>query len=120
MLEQARKVLDQIQCQNVITRLFDGTYGWKEESPFDAILVTAGAPDIPEPLLEQVKVGGTLVIPVGERIGQKLVRVRREASGFTEEELIDCNFVSLVGKFGWEKRKKYDAYSLEGFGEPEE
>jgi protein-L-isoaspartate(D-aspartate) O-methyltransferase len=92
-------------CRNVLTRLFDGSYGWKEESPFDAILVTAGAPSIPKLLVEQLKVGGVLVIPVGTRKEQKLLRLCRGIDGFTQELLIDCHFVDLVGEHGWEKRK---------------
>lgn len=105
LLERARKALDQIHCRNVLTRLFDGSYGWKEESPFDAILVTAGAPSIPKLLVEQLKVGGVLVIPVGTRKEQKLLRLRRGIDGVTQELLIDCHFVDLVGEHGWEKKK---------------
>jgi protein-L-isoaspartate(D-aspartate) O-methyltransferase len=105
LLERARRALDQIHCRNVLTRLFDGSYGWKEESPFDAILVTAGAPAIPKLLVEQLKVGGVLVIPVGTRKEQKLLRLRRIPEGVTQELLIDCHFVDLVGEHGWEKRK---------------
>ncbi len=107
LLEKARKSLDQIQCQNVITRLFDGSHGWREESPFDAILVTAGAPSLPSPLVEQLKVGGTLVIPVGDRDSQKLFRVRRKRKGFSQEDLGECSFVALVGEHGWGKGEKY-------------
>ena len=105
LLEHARKALDRIHCRNVLTRLFDGSYGWKEESPFDAILVTAGAPSIPKVLVEQLKVGGVLVIPVGTRKEQRLLRLRRGLEGTTQELLIDCHFVDLVGEHGWEKRK---------------
>jgi protein-L-isoaspartate(D-aspartate) O-methyltransferase len=105
LLERARKTLDQIHCRNVLTRLFDGSYGWKEESPFDAILVTAGAPSVPKVLVEQLKSGGVLVIPVGTRKDQKLLRLRRLPEGITQELLIDCHFVDLVGEHGWEKRK---------------
>jgi len=107
LLEKARKKFDRIQCRNVITRLFDGSYGWKEESPFDAILVTAGAPSLPPPLVEQLKIGGTLVIPVGDRDSQKLFRVRRNRKGFSQESLGECSFVALVGEHGWEKAEKY-------------
>jgi protein-L-isoaspartate(D-aspartate) O-methyltransferase len=106
LLEKARKSFDHIQCRNVITRLFDGSYGWKEESPFDAILVTAGAPSIPPPLAEQLEVGGTLVIPVGDRASQRLCRVRRNRKGFSQDDLGECSFVALVGEHGWEKAKK--------------
>jgi protein-L-isoaspartate(D-aspartate) O-methyltransferase len=105
LLERARKILDQVQCRNVLTRLFDGSFGWKEESPFDAILVTAGAPSIPKALVEQVKAGGVLVIPVGARREQKLLQIRRLPKGITQEVLIDCHFVDLVGEHGWEKKK---------------
>jgi protein-L-isoaspartate(D-aspartate) O-methyltransferase len=107
LLEKARKNFDQIQCRTVITRLFDGSYGWKEESPFDAILVTAGAPSLPPPLVEQLRIGGTMVIPVGDRGSQKLYRVRRSRKGFSQESLGECSFVALVGEHGWEKTEKY-------------
>jgi len=105
LLQQARKVFEEIQCWNVVTRLFDGTCGWKEEAPFDAILVTAGSPSIPSPLQEQLKVGGTMVIPVGSRNSQKLLKIRRASTGFLEEELTECNFVALVGAHGWKKQE---------------
>jgi protein-L-isoaspartate(D-aspartate) O-methyltransferase len=111
LLDRARKALDQIHCRNVVTRLFDGSYGWAEEGPFDAILVTAGAPAVPEPLLKQLKVGGRLMIPIGERTTQKLVRVCRRSRGFSEEKLMACSFVALVGAFGWKERERYDPYS---------
>ena len=110
LLEKARKILDQIQCRNVITQLSDGSYGWKEAAPFDAIMVTAGSPSLPEPLMEQLKVGGTMVIPIGGRNVQRMVRVRRSAHGFIEESLMECSFVALVGDHGWPKREKYDSY----------
>ena len=110
LLEKARKILEQIQCRNVITQLSDGSYGWKDEAPFDAIIVTAGSPSLPEPLIEQLKVGGTMIIPVGSRNVQRLIRVRRSARGLLEENLMECSFVALVGDHGWPKREKYDSY----------
>ncbi len=109
LLEKARKKFDRIQCQNVITRLADGSYGWKEESPFDAILVTAGAPLIPPPLVEQLRPGGTMIIPVGDLVCQKLFKVRRTQKGFSQVGLGECNFVALVGEHGWDKPEKYPA-----------
>jgi protein-L-isoaspartate(D-aspartate) O-methyltransferase len=67
LLSRARRILDLIDCRNVLTKLFDGTHGWKEEAPFDAILVTAAAPFVPPPIMEQLKPGGTLVIPIGNQ-----------------------------------------------------
>ena len=80
----------------------------EEEAPFDVIVVTAGAPSLPQPLVDQLKVGGTMVIPVGDRNSQRLIRIRRDASGFVEEELIECNFVALVGEYGWKKKREVD------------
>ncbi len=110
LLERARKALDRIQCHNVVTKLSDGSYGWVEEAPFDAILITAGAPSLPQPLLGQLKVGGTMVIPVGERNCQRLIRIRKDSQGYSQEDLLDCNFVSLVGEYGWAKREKWSGY----------
>ncbi len=107
LLEKARKNFDRIQCRNVITRLFDGSLGWKEESPFDAILVTAGAPGIPPPLVEQLRLGGTMIIPVGDLDSQKLFRVRRNRKGFSQEGLGECGFVALIGEHGWDKSEKF-------------
>ena len=106
LLEQARKVLDLLECRNVITRLFDGSYGWKDEGPFDAILVTAAAPAVPRPLMEQLKVGGRMIVPIGSRDSQRLVRFHRGPRGLKEEELQECHFVALVGEHGWEKKPK--------------
>jgi protein-L-isoaspartate(D-aspartate) O-methyltransferase len=100
---KARAVLDRLQYHNIAIQVGDGTIGWPEHSPFDAIMVTAGAPDLPRPLIEQLAVGGRLVIPVGDDESQVLVRVTRHASKFEEEQLGDCRFVKLWGKFGWQE-----------------
>jgi protein-L-isoaspartate(D-aspartate) O-methyltransferase len=100
---KARAVLDRLQYHNIAIQVGDGTIGWPEHSPFDAIMVTAGAPGLPRPLIEQLNVGGRLVIPVGDDESQVLVRVTRHPSGFEEEQLGDCRFVKLWGKFGWQE-----------------
>lgn len=100
LLERARKILEQLQCLNVLTRLFDGSFGWKEEAPFEAILVTAAAPSPPPPLLEQLKEGGVMVIPIGSPQSQRLIRIRRRLKRFIEEDLGDCQFVALIGTHG--------------------
>jgi protein-L-isoaspartate(D-aspartate) O-methyltransferase len=110
LLEKARKALDRVHSLNVMTKLSDGSYGWQEEAPFDAILITAGAPSIPPPLADQLKIGGTMVIPVGERNTQRLIRIRRDSRGWSEENLMKCNFVALVGEYGWAKREKWSSY----------
>ena len=110
LLERARKAFDRVHCHNVVTQLSDGSYGWKEEAPFDAILVTAGAPALPQPLVDQLRVGGTLVIPIGDRNGQRLIRLRKGPHGVSEEDLMECNFVSLVGGHGWVQKERRSPY----------
>jgi protein-L-isoaspartate(D-aspartate) O-methyltransferase len=98
---QARRVLDSLGMLNVNLKIGDGSEGWTEEAPFDAIMVTAGAPEIPEPLLRQLAIGGRLVIPVGSQHEQILKRVTRTADGYQYEQSVGCRFVRLVGKSGW-------------------
>ncbi len=99
---KARKALDSLRLLNVNLKIGDGTEGWPEEAPFDAILVTAGAPFLPECLIDQLAPGGRLVIPVGDRVDQKLLVVRKGMDGsVTREEADDCRFVRLIGKNGW-------------------
>jgi protein-L-isoaspartate(D-aspartate) O-methyltransferase len=99
---RARKLLYELGYFNVEIKIFDGTFGWMEESPFDAILVTAGSPDIPQPLIDQLTMGGRLVIPVGDAFVQDLFRVIRTEEGIKKEDLGGCRFVKLIGKYGWE------------------
>ncbi|MEJ2700680.1 MAG: protein-L-isoaspartate(D-aspartate) O-methyltransferase [Desulfuromonadales bacterium] len=102
LARRARRVLDSLGYNNVNIRLSDGTFGWEEEAPFDGIMVTAGAPSIPQKYKEQLAVGGRLVIPVGSKGSQVLKRVtRRGKTDFGEEDLLDCRFVPLVGAYGW-------------------
>lgn len=100
---KARKVLDSLGYKNVLVKLSDGTMGWEEYAPYDRILVTAGAPSVPEPLIEQLKPGGILVIPVGSNSLQELVVITRKEDGsISEDRMGTCVFVRLVGKHGWE------------------
>jgi len=101
--EKARAALDRLGYQNVAIKVYDGTYGWKEMAPFDAIMVTAGAPEIPAPLVEQLKNGGRMVIPVGDRFGQSLLKVVKTAEGTLTERSIPCVFVPLIGNHGWKE-----------------
>jgi protein-L-isoaspartate(D-aspartate) O-methyltransferase len=101
----ARKMLVFLNYYNVAIRIGDGTYGWKEESPFDGIIVTAGAPTIPKSYVEQLAVGGRLVIPIGERHSQVLVKLTRLSENINDvkkEDLGGCRFVDLIGDHGWE------------------
>ena len=100
---RARRTLDALGYRNVIIKFSDGTMGWKEEAPFDAIIVTAGAPAIPSPLIDQLASPGRLVIPVGDRWSQSLIRIIKEGDKSREEDLGGVRFVSLIGECGWEE-----------------
>ena len=100
---QARKLLYDLGYLNVEIKFSDGTLGWVDESPFDAIIVTAGSPGIPQPLVDQLATGGRLVIPVGDAADQELVRITKTEEGTKREDLGGCRFVKLIGQHGWEE-----------------
>lgn len=107
MARRARRILDSIGCGNVQIRVGDGTLGWPEEAPFDAIIVTAGAPYVADIYREELAVGGRLVIPVGGSDSQTLMRFTRvDAKHFKEEALTGCRFVPLIGSAGWPARSE--------------
>lgn len=100
----ARRVLDALDYYNIAIRVGDGTLGWREEAPFSGIMVTAGAPGAPRFLLEQLVVGGRLVIPVGSHSSQILLRLTRlsdDPADIKTEEFCGCRFVDLIGEQGW-------------------
>jgi protein-L-isoaspartate(D-aspartate) O-methyltransferase len=103
LLTQAAERLGQLGLANVSIRCGDGSLGWPEHAPFDAIIVTAGAPDVPSPLCEQLGVGGRLVVPVGPEGDQTLVLVRRTAGGIERSDIMKCRFVKLLGEAGWKQ-----------------
>ncbi len=104
---RARKVLDQLQLSNVNIKTADGTLGWKDQAPFDGILVAAGAPDVPQEYLSQLAVGGKLVLPVGGINQQNLIRIIRLGEDqFKREELMGCRFVPLIGAAGWSEAEE--------------
>ena len=100
---KARKLLLELGYFNIEVKFSDGTFGWLEEASFDAIMVTAGAPDIPQPLIDQLKVGGRMAIPVGDTYVQDLMRIQKTGDGIRKENYGGCRFVRLIGKYGWEK-----------------
>lgn len=106
LAQKATRNLHDADCENVRIRHGDGTQGWPEEAPFDAILVSAGASDVPRALLDQLKVGGRMVIPVGAGPGlQELVRITRiNEDSFKHEDLADVRFVPLIGSGIWEEQ----------------
>lgn len=99
---RARKLLYDLGYFNVEIKIFDGTFGWSEKGPFDAIIVTAGSPNIPQPLYDQLSEGGRLVIPVGNSDVQDLFRITKTEKGMKKEDLGGCRFVKLIGRYGWE------------------
>lgn len=106
LANRARRILDSLNCYNVAIRVGDGSYGWKEEAPFDAIITTAAAPQVPQYLVEQLAPGGRLVVPVGNREVQTLYKLTRSAENPDEikkEDLGGCRFVSLIGESGWKE-----------------
>jgi protein-L-isoaspartate(D-aspartate) O-methyltransferase len=103
LLAIAERILNEMGYANIKTLVGDGTLGWSEEMPFDAIIVTAGAPQVPRPLTEQLSLGGRLVIPVGDTWSQTLTRVRKTKDGLKFEYHGGCRFVRLIGKYGWEE-----------------
>ncbi len=103
LAEQAQKNLRRLGYDNIEVTCGDGTLGWPEHAPYDGIIATASGPDVPEPLKEQLRTGGRLVMPVGEyRFGQYIVRVTRgSGDNFHKERLLDVAFVPLIGEYGW-------------------
>ncbi len=102
LADRARSALDRMGVTRVVVQLGDGTRGWPAAAPFDAVIVTAGGPQVPTPLLAQLAPGGRLVGPFGPRSAQRLVRIRRGADGsLSREELGPCRFVDLLGDHGW-------------------
>lgn len=102
----ARRILDMLNIYNVAIRVGDGSYGWKEEAPFDGIIVTAAVPEIPQYVIDQLAIGGRMVVPTGDRDVQTLYKLTRSVenpSEIVEENLGGCRFVSLIGESGWKK-----------------
>lgn len=99
---KARRNFDQLHCLNVLCKLDDGTMGWKEHAPFEAIIVTAAGPHIPMALLDQLADPGIMVLPVGERHNQELVVVKKNDGSIGETVLEQVRFVRLIGEQGWD------------------
>ena len=100
---KAQRILDDLGYFNVVLKVGDGSLGLKEEAPFDAIMVTAGSPDVPQPLVDQLAMGGRLVVPVGDRYTQALMKIVRVKEGITKTDLGGCRFVNLLGTHGWKE-----------------
>ena len=101
LMDRAKEVLRSLHVNNVSFLVGDGTIGWREYGPYDAILVGAGSPTVPQPLIDQLAVGGRLLCPVGDRVKQEVVLVTRDISGVKTTSVTDARFVPLVGTHGW-------------------
>lgn len=101
LLERAREVIADCEVRNVSLMLGDGTLGWPEHAPYDAILVSAAAPDVPQPLLDQLADGGRLIVPLGDMEEQMLVMVTRRGTRFERRDISPVRFVPLWGTHGW-------------------
>jgi protein-L-isoaspartate(D-aspartate) O-methyltransferase len=102
LAREAQTRIRQLGIYNATVKCFDGTLGWATHAPYDGILVAAGGPNVPEPLVTQLKVGGRLVVPIGDtRESQRLIRVTKTATGSTQEDHGACAFVPLIGQHGW-------------------
>jgi len=100
---QARNLFDKLHYHNIVMKYADGTKGWRDESPFDGIIVTAGAPQIPDVLIDQMGEGGRLVVPVGNQHTQELIKIFRDDQNIRQINLGGCRFVKLVGEYGWKE-----------------
>ncbi|MDD5510191.1 MAG: protein-L-isoaspartate(D-aspartate) O-methyltransferase [Dehalococcoidales bacterium] len=103
LAETARKTLNSLGYKNIEIHLAEETLGYQDKAPYDAIMVTAAAPEIPDDLLSQLNVGGRMVIPVGSRYMQELYKITRRKKGDLVQNLGGCRFVPLIGKNAWEK-----------------
>ena len=101
---KAQNILEGLGYANIVFKMFDGTYGWPDQTPFNAIMITASAKEIPEALIKQLGEGGRLVAPAGDEQKQKLMVLKKKGDRVTKKEICDCKFVPLVGKYGWPEK----------------
>jgi protein-L-isoaspartate(D-aspartate) O-methyltransferase len=101
LFQKTKKLLEGLRYQNIVFKAFDGTYGWRDQSPFDAILISAATPSIPPALIEQLADKGRLVVPVGERKSQDLIVLNKNGGQIIKQKIGSCKFVPLIGKFAW-------------------
>jgi protein-L-isoaspartate(D-aspartate) O-methyltransferase len=100
---RASELVRSLKVNNVSVKVFDGTYGWSDQAPFDRIIVAAAAPEVPQPLVQQLARTGIMVLPIGSGKSQRLARVRRVGTGVQIEDCGTAEFVPLVGRFGWKE-----------------
>ena len=103
LMEKARYLLNSLDYTNILFKYYDGTLGWQQYAPFDAIIVTAGAPQIPEHLVEQLAEGGRMVVPVGGKTSQELIEIVKAKNSYRAVKHGGCRFVDLIGAHGWKE-----------------
>jgi protein-L-isoaspartate(D-aspartate) O-methyltransferase len=103
LMEKARYILQELGYNNILFKSYDGTLGWEEYAPYDAIIITAGAPSVPEPLLGQLAEGGRMIVPVGDKSSQELIKITRKKDSYDKKSLGGCRFVDLIGAHGWKE-----------------
>ncbi len=106
LAQSAENVLSALGYHNIRFKVFNGTLGWPEKAPYDAIIVTAGSPEVPQPFIDQLAEGGRLVVPVGDRLGQELLKIRKVNGKTQVENLGSVRFVNLIGEYGWGEKSR--------------
>lgn len=101
LISRARRIFDHLHYHNIVSRIDDGTIGWTEEAPFSAIMVTAGGPSVPQPLLDQLDDPGRMVIPVGDQSVQELLFITKQDGETNIQSIDQVRFVDLIGAHGW-------------------
>jgi protein-L-isoaspartate(D-aspartate) O-methyltransferase len=101
LLQTAQEKLQEMRYENVYFKEGDGTAGWSEHAPYQAMIISAGAPEAPQPLLDQLDDEGKLVLPEGDSYSQMLVRITKSGDSFKKENYFNCVFVPLIGEYGW-------------------
>lgn len=102
LAQRAEETFHSLGYDNIHIKVGDGTLGWQEEAPFDRVIITAGTPKPPDPLIEQLSDNGILVAPVGDRFSQQLIKLRKRRDKTLGEYHTPCVFVPLIGKYGWQ------------------
>src|SRR5207245_2894670 len=100
---RAMELVRNLKISNISVKVFDGTYGWSDQAPFDRIIIAAAAPEVPQPLIQQLARTGIMILPIGSGKTQRLARVRRVGTGIQIEDCGTAAFVPLVGRFGWKE-----------------
>jgi len=103
LAQRAMDLIKTLKITNITVKIFDGTFGWSDQAPFDRIVIAAAAPEVPQPLVQQLLRTGIMVLPIGSGDRQRLARVRRVGTGVQIEDCGTAEFVPLLGRYGWKE-----------------